>query len=123
MDNDKSKFKIEFKNKTYRWVLKLLKFIDNLSKDNTSRILEDQLIRSGTSIISNYVEAHCSSSKRDFANFFRIALRSANESKVWLALLRDTNRAKKELVNDLLKELQEIAAVLASSIITLKKNR
>ncbi len=123
MNNDKEKFKIEFKNKIYRLVLKLLKSIDSLPKDSVSRILGNQLIRSGTSILSNYVEAHCSSSKRDFANYFRIALKSANESKVWLALLRDTNRGRKEMISELLKELQEIAAVLASSIITMKRSK
>ncbi len=123
MNNDKEKFKIEFKNKIYRLVLKLLKSIDSLPKDSVSRILGNQLIRSGTSILSNYVEAHCSSSKRDFANYLRIALKSANESKVWLALLRDTNRGRKEMISELLKELQEIAAVLASSIITMKRSK
>ena len=121
MNNDKKNFKIEFKNRMYRWVLKLLKFIDSLPRDSISRILGDQLIRSGTSVLSNYVEAHSSNSKRDFAHYFRIALRSANESKVWLALLRDTNKGKKEIIEGLLKELQEIAAILASSLITLKE--
>lgn len=121
MNNDKKNFKIEFKNRMYRWVLKFLKFIDSLPRDSISRILGDQLIRSGTSVLSNYVEVHSSNSKRDFAHYFRIALRSANESKVWLALLRDTNKGKKEIIEGLLKELQEIAAILASSLITLKE--
>ncbi len=122
MNNDKEKFKNEFKQKLYRWVLKLLRFVDELpKKDSVSRILGDQLIRSGTSILSNYVEAHSSSSKRDFAHYFRTSLRSANESKVWLALLRDIKRGEQEEINDSLKKLQEIAAILASSLITLKK--
>ena len=81
MSDDKKEFKNKFKNKLYRWVLKLLQFVDKLPKDNISRVLGNQLTRSGTSILSNYVEAHFSSSKRDFAHYFRIALRSANE--IW----------------------------------------
>jgi four helix bundle protein len=123
MENDRQRFKREFKNKIYKWVLQLLKFIDDLPKDSVSRILGNQLVRSGTSILSNYVEAHSSSSKKDFAFYFRIALRSANESKVWLALLRDTKRGKTRVIDDLLEELQEIAAILASSIITIKKQK
>ena len=121
MNNDKEKFKKEFKHKLYHWVLGLIKFIDSLPKDNVTRILGDQLIRSGTSILSNYAEAQVSSSKRDFAHYFRVSLRSANESRVWLALLRDTSRGRKETIDDLLEGLQEIAAILASSLITLKK--
>jgi len=123
MKNDREKFKAEFKNKIYVWVLKLLKFVDGLPKDSISRNLGNQLIRSGTSILANYVEAHFSNSKKDFAYYFRIALRSANESKIWLALLRDMKRSKGETINILLKELQEIAAILASSLITLKNRR
>ena len=123
MENDRRKFKTEFKNKIYSWVLNLLKFIDGLPKDNISRNLGNQLIRSGTSILANYVEAHFSNSKKDFAHYFRIALRSANESKVWLTLLRDMKRSKGEIIDTLLKELQEIAAILASSIITIKHQK
>jgi len=123
MNNDKEKFKNEFKNRLYRWVLKLLQFIEKLPKDNISRILSDQLTRSSASVLANYVEAHSSNSKRDFAHYFRIALRSANESKVWLSLLRDIKRGQKEIIDHLLKELKELSAILASSLITLKEKK
>ncbi|MDI6689244.1 MAG: four helix bundle protein [Actinomycetota bacterium] len=89
MQNDKVKFKKEFKERVYRFILKLIKFIDNLPKDSSSRIIGDQLLRSGTSIGANYIESKAASSKRDFVNFFNHSLKSANESRFWLALLRD----------------------------------
>ena len=122
MVNEREKFKNEFKSRLYCWILKIIKLIDKLPKDTVSQVLGKQLVRSGTSVLSNYVEAHSSSSKRDFAHYFRIALRSANESKVWLALLRDTKRNKAKTINILLEELQEMAAILASSLITIKNN-
>jgi len=48
-------------------------------------------------------------------------LKSANESKVWLALLRDTNKGDKKELNWLMNELIEVSNILASSIITMKK--
>ena len=94
MKNDNQKFKIEFKKRLYSFVLRLINFIDKLNQnDNISRRIGDQLLRSGTSILGNYVEAGASSSKKDFANFFNHSLKSANESKLWLALLRDSGRA------------------------------
>lgn len=57
---------------------------------------------------------------KDFINFFSYALKSANESKVWLSLLRDTNKGNIDEIDKLLKELIEISKVLASSILTLK---
>jgi len=53
MQNDKSKFKKEFKNRLYRFVLRLIEFVDNLAKDDVSRKLGDQLLRSGTSVLGN----------------------------------------------------------------------
>jgi len=123
MQNDSAKFKNEFKKRVYSWVLKLVKFIDTLPKDSTSSVMGKQLIRSGTSIIANYTEATSASSKKDFINFFTYSLKSANESKVWLTLLRDTGKGSVEELNWLLSELIEIANVLASSIMTMKGKR
>ncbi len=120
MKNDNQKFKNEFKKRLYIFVVRLLKFIDKNPKDLNTSILSKQLIRSGTSILANYIEANSASSKKDFINYFTHSLKSANESKVWLALLRDMNRGDKNDLNILLRELIEISNILASSILTLK---
>ena len=123
MENDNSKFKIEFKKRLYSWVLRLIKFIDKLQKDTVSQVMGKQLLRSGTSILANYVEANSASSRKDFINFFTHSLKSANESKVWLSLLKDLDRGDKTEVEWLLKELIGISKVIASSILTLKGKR
>ena len=120
MQNDKSKFKKDFKKRLYNFTLRLIEFLDKLPTDNVSRRIGDQLLRSGTSIIANYIEGQASSSKKDFTNYFNISLKSANESKLWLAILRDSKRAKAEDVSWFLNELDEIAKIFASSILTLK---
>lgn len=120
MQNDKVKFKRDFKKRLYTLTLKLIEFLDKLPDDNVSRRIGDQLLRSGTSIIGNYIEGQAASSKRDFTNYFNTSLKSANESKLWLALLRDSGRAKREDVEWFLGELDEIANIFGSSILTLK---
>ena len=123
MQNDNVKFKIEFKKRLYGWVLRLIKFIDKLPKDSVYIIMGKQLLRSGTSVIANYVEANSASSKKDFINFFTYSLKSANESKLWLSLLKDTNKGDSKELKWLLDELIEISKVLASSILTLKNKK
>jgi four helix bundle protein len=123
MQDDRSKFKEEFKKRLYRFTLKLIEFLDGLPKDNVSLRLSDQLLRSGTSIIGNYVEARAASSRKDFTNFLNTSLKSANESKLWFALLRDSGRAKADNVAWFLRELEEIGNILASSVLTLKGKR
>ena len=123
MKSDNAKFKNEFKKRLYVWVLDLIKFIDSLPKDSVCNVMGKQLLRSGTSVLANYVEANSASSKKDFINFFTHSLKSSNESKVWLSLLKDTNKGDKQNIEKLLKELTEISNIIASGIITLKGKR
>ena len=123
MENDSAKFKNEFKKRLYQWVLRLIKFIDKLPQDSVCQVMGKQLLRSGTSILANYIEANSASSKKDFINFFTHSLKSANESKVWLCLLRDTSKEEKNKLEWLLTESLEISNVLASSILTMKGKR
>jgi len=120
MQNDKAKFKNEFKRRVYKFALDVIGFVDKLAVEQTSRIINDQLLRSATSIGANVIEAQAASSRKDYTNFFAYALKSANECKFWLGLLRDSGRGDKDTVNKLLKEATEIANILATSILTLK---
>jgi len=123
MQNDKVKFKTELKRRIYTWILRLIKFLDALPRDTITQRIVDQLFRSGGSIGANYIEAQASSSKKDFANFLHYSLKSANESKFWLAVLRDTSRGNIKEINWLLTELTEIANILGASILTVKGRR
>ncbi len=80
--------------------------------------LFDQLIRSVTSIGANVIEGRAGSSKRDWRKFQIIALKSANESKYWLCLIRDTmDEIDKNKLNQLIKEADEISKIIARIII------
>jgi len=120
MQNDNAKFKKEFKDRLYRFVLRLIKFVSILPKNQITAVIIPQLLKSATSILANYIEARASSSKKEFTNFFQYSLKSANETVVWLTLLRDTDNCDKSEVAYLLKELEEIANMFASAILRLK---
>jgi len=98
----------------------MIKFIDKLPKDSVCNVIGKQLLRSGTSVLANYIEANSASSKKDFINFFTHSLKSANESKVWLTLLRDTEKGDVSELEWLLSELVQIANIIASSILKMK---
>jgi len=122
--NDRDNFKKEFKRRLYKFVLKLIKFVDSLDRrDPTCRVISEQLIDSGTGMLSNYLEAQVGSSRKDFTNYFHHCLKCCSESKMWVAVLRDSDKANKEESNDLLKELYEIGNIFGSSLLTLKGKR
>lgn len=123
MENDRAKFKIEFKKRLYSFVIKLIKFLEKLPKDRITQIIVDQLMRSGTSILGNYIEAQSASSKRDFTNFFNHSLKSTNESKLWFSVLKDTDRGDKGEIAWFLQELEETGNIFGSSILSLKGRR
>lgn len=115
---------MDSKKRAYLYALKIIKLIDDLDrKDPSAQVIAKQLLRSATSIGANMIEAQAGSTKKDFTNFFNHALKSANESKFWLGLLRDSGKANKDFINILLEETAELANILASSILTLKGKR
>ncbi len=123
MQNDRSKFKDEFKGRVYRFALDTIAFVERLPKGQVSRIISDQLLRSATSIGANVLEAQGAGSRKDYTNFFTYALKSANETKFWLGLLRDSRKSETEATDKLLTEVTEIANILAASILTLKSKK
>ena len=125
MENNNSKPKTELKKRVYFYALDIIKFIDSLNKGDFSvQVIAKQLLRSATSIGANIIEAQAGSTKKDFTNFFSYALKSANESRFWLGLLRDSGKANTDTVGKLLQETTELANILGSSILTLKgKNK
>lgn len=115
---------LDVKVRAYQFSIEIIAFVDTLPNKRAVWIIVDQLVRSATSIGANMIEAQAASSKRDFIKFYEIALKSANETKYWLSLLRDTSVTEKAQCNKLLQEVTEIGNMVGSSVLTLKgKNR
>lgn len=79
-------------------------------------------MRSATSIGANVIEGKSGNSRKILISYFSIALRSANETKYWLCLLRDTIEVDKMETNHLINEADEISKILGKSILTLKQD-
>ena len=107
----------------YIYALKIIKLVENLPQNKICKVISNQLLRSATSIGANIIEAQASPSKRDFTIFLNHALKSANESKFWLGLLRDSGQVVPEKVNPLLEETNEISNILAASLLTIRGKR
>ncbi len=123
MQENPTKFKTDLKARCYAFSLNIIALCDTLPSKRSSWVISDQLIRSGTSIGANLVEAKASSSRLEFKKFHEIALKSANETKYWLGLLKDTKLTEAAAVEKLLSEVTELANMLASSVLTLKQKK
>lgn len=123
MQNDNSKFKIEFDKRLIRLSLEVIKICREAQQDRGLWVISDQLIRSATSVGANITEAKSASSKLDYLKYFQIALKSANETKYWLILLHESSPNFKNKAVTLLKEVEEIAKILGAGILTMKGKR
>jgi four helix bundle protein len=118
--NQTKSSKVEVKYRAFYLSINIIKFLDNLPQKNSIRIISDQLIRCITSVGANLVEAKASSSKKEFLNYFQISLKSANEAKYWLAMLRELLPDKRNEINTYLEELEEISKIIGTSVLTMK---
>ena len=110
----------DIKRRVYIFALSIIKFADTLKKDVITVSIIKQLIRSSTSIGANIIEAQAGSSKKDFINFYHHALKSANETKFWIGIMRDSKKCNKEKANVLLDEVSQIAKILGAILVKLK---
>jgi len=77
----------DLKRRTYVYALDVIRVLEVLPKNYITEVLGKQLLRASTSVGANIVEAQASNSRRDFANYYKHSLRSANEAKFYFFLL------------------------------------
>jgi four helix bundle protein len=113
----------DIKVRCYLFSIRTIKLLNLFPEKRLYWVIGDQLLRSATSIGANIVEGKSASSRKDFIKYYEIALKSANETKDWIGLVRDATDIDKTETKKLLSEAEEIAKILAASIISLKSKK
>jgi four helix bundle protein len=100
-------------------VIKLCQFLDE--RPGVARVLMPQILRAGTSIVSNVEEAQAGQSRADFISKMSIALKEARETHIRLRLLAASEVVSSRRLGPILKEADEIMRILAAIIISTKR--
>jgi len=95
----------------------VINFVQSVKFEIVFASLFDQLVRSSTSIGANVIEGKAGVSKKDWLKFLGISLKSANETKYWLCLIRDSFDYDKAQINSMVSEADELSKIIASIII------
>ena len=103
---------------TFEFSLAILDFCDVLDEMRKYTISR-QLLKSGTSIGANAMEAQNAESKADFIHKIKIAAKEADETQYWLMLCSFSKKYPE--CDFLLLKLEEIQKVLNKIIGTAKK--
>ncbi|KKT82394.1 MAG: hypothetical protein UW79_C0007G0016 [Candidatus Yanofskybacteria bacterium GW2011_GWA2_44_9] len=103
--------KYNLEERTAKFGEDIIDFCKGLKQDSISKPLINQLVRSGTSIGANYMEANSGSSKKDFRNKIFICKKEAQESKHWLRMIVKYFPDNKDAVDKLWQECQELTMI------------
>ena len=102
--------------RTFNFGVDCIVFLRQLPNNQEYSVIKHQLIKSSTSTGANYEESQAGSSKADFKNKVRIALREARESNYWLRIILKLKDIESEELNRLLNESRELKNILAAII-------
>lgn len=110
----------DIKYRCYDFSIEVIKYLRSKQWDTFSSVVVKQLMRSAMSVGANVVEGRNSSTKIEFKRYLEIALKSGNETKYWLCILRDGFEVQDDKIKQLLNECDEITKILATSVISIK---
>ena len=108
--------------RTKKFALDVIKTVESLPNDQTSKVLGTQLLRAGTSVGANYRAVCRAKSNADFISKFGTVEEEADESGFWLELLVDAGKLSLSKLAPLLQEANELTAIAVSSINTARKS-
>src|SRR6266436_5099721 len=109
-------------DRTRKFALSVIKFTEQLQRDDTSKTLGRQLLRSGTSVGANYRAACRAKSKPAFISKMGDVLEEADESGYWIELLSLSGKVDEKTAAPVLSEANELIAISISSINTARRN-
>ncbi len=104
----------ELELRTKKFAISILKLSSLLPNSTESKVIKNQISKSGTSVGANYRESNRARSKADFANKIKICEAEASETVYWLELIEEIEWLKEEKISAINKEANELLAIFTS---------
>ena len=108
--------KYDLEERTSLFAENIVSLAKSIPKNNVTLPILDQLIRAGTSIGANYMEANGASSKKDFKNKIFICKKESKETQYWLRVIAKAidKENLKESCRKLWQEAKELSMIFAT---------
>lgn len=114
--------KEELKARTKQYAPRVINAVQSLPEDRVAKVLGNQLLRSGTSVGANYRAACRAKSTADFVNKLKIVEEEGDESLFWMELLVESGITPQQKLAELMKEGDELVAIVVSALKTTRQN-
>lgn len=112
----------DFRKRTKAFAIQIIRFYSSLPKQTETQVCGKQLLRSGTSVAANFREAYRARSTAEFISKLEICLQEADESQLWLELLKEGCNIKDNRIDELWQECDELIAIMVTWVKKSKKN-
>ena len=109
------------RDKSKLFAIRIVKLYRYLCSEKKEYILSNQLLRSGTSIGVNVVEAQAAISKKEFLAKMYISFKECHETEYWLELLHDTDYLSDDEYNSINQDNLALKKMLSSITFTTSK--
>ena len=106
--------KFDLEERTARFGEAVIAFAKKIPRNPVTLPLISQLVRSGTSVGSNYCEADDAVSKKDFRNKIGTCKKEARETKYWFRMIAEAEPDMKTEARVLWQEAKELHLIFAS---------
>ena len=107
-------FAKELEARTREFAIRIIHLSAQLPDTPETKVIKNQITKSGTSIGANYREANRSRSKADFRNKIKICESEASETQYWLEVIIDANWLTWEQVKPAHEDCSELLAIFTS---------
>lgn len=111
------------KSRTGAFALSAIRLVQNLPRDMVCSVLAKQFVRCATSVGANYRSSCRAKSTADFISKMKIVEEEADECDYWLALLVQAGYLSEEQAQPLMREANELVAIVVASIQTAQRNK
>ena len=108
--------KYDIHDRIFDFIVKVIKFIEPLSKTSVNKIITYQILKSVTSMGANDQEADGAPTKKEFIHRYGIVRKEGKETCFWLRLIGAINTTKRIGAMKLRDEGEEIVAIVSKII-------
>jgi four helix bundle protein len=113
----------EFRQRTKKYASAIVQLYVQLPRSRKEvEVLGHQMLRSGTSVAAHTREASRARSNAEFCSKIDGALQEADESELWIELLRDDCGIDGESIEKLHMETNELIAIFVTILDKTKRN-
>ncbi len=119
----KNERQYDLQDRLVDYAVRIIRLSESLPETKAGKHVSSQILRSGTSPGPNYGEARSAESRPDFIHKLKISLKELRETEAWLKIIAKAQMVESPVLLDpLLKETDELIAILFASIETARKN-